>query len=168
MNTARKLILLFRAMANPELASDPALPTFTYDPLPSVEHIRLLTIDSATDGIFNCTLDPVHLDEAKDCYCLSYCWGDGIADQALMINGGKFKVTANLSTAIAKVYPYLDRARHQSSRIWIDAICINQRDNEEKSQQVRRMGRIFHGVTQVLVWLGDEADDSNRFMKVLQ
>ena len=43
--------------------------------------------------------------------------------------------------------------------IWIDAICINQSNNEEKSQQVAMMGEIYSGAAEVLVWLGEDAFD---------
>lgn len=45
--------------------------------------------------------------------------------------------------------------------IWIDAICINQQDNEEKAHQVRCMGDIYIRATRVVVWLGPAADDSD-------
>lgn len=40
--------------------------------------------------------------------------------------------------------------------IWIDAVCINQNDDEEKSVQVNRMGTIFAHATEVLSWLGND------------
>lgn len=45
--------------------------------------------------------------------------------------------------------------------IWADAICINQDDNDEKSRQVRLMAQIYSKATYALVWLGEEADDSD-------
>ncbi|MCJ1247927.1 hypothetical protein MMC30_005142 [Trapelia coarctata] len=42
---------------------------------------------------------------------------------------------------------------------WIDAICINQKDLNEKSRQIRQMGAIYTTANTVLVWLG-KADDS--------
>jgi hypothetical protein len=38
--------------------------------------------------------------------------------------------------------------------IWIDAICINQRDLEERAPQVHMMDRVYSQVLQVIVWLG--------------
>ena len=40
--------------------------------------------------------------------------------------------------------------------IWIDAICINQADLEERSQQVKLMGVVYRMAKRVLVWLGHE------------
>jgi hypothetical protein len=37
---------------------------------------------------------------------------------------------------------------------WIDAICINQRDDGERNEQVPRMGQLYSSASQVWVWLG--------------
>ncbi|KAH7322437.1 heterokaryon incompatibility protein-domain-containing protein [Stachybotrys elegans] len=39
---------------------------------------------------------------------------------------------------------------------WIDAVCINQRDQEERSQQVGRMKEIYSYAQSTLIWLGDD------------
>ena len=56
----------------------------------------------------------------------------------------------------------LTRSQHNKQLIWIDAICINQDDKNEKSHQVARMGLIFGGAIEVLSFLGSptaETDD---------
>jgi hypothetical protein len=40
--------------------------------------------------------------------------------------------------------------------IWADAICINQSDLQERSQQVRLMGNIYRNAERVLIWLGPD------------
>jgi hypothetical protein len=45
--------------------------------------------------------------------------------------------------------------------LWIDALCINQKDVHERNKQVAIMGKIFHYASKVLVWLGEAADDSD-------
>jgi hypothetical protein len=42
--------------------------------------------------------------------------------------------------------------------MWIDAVCIDQGNNEEKTQQVGIMKEIYRCATQVLIWLGKEAE----------
>ena len=51
--------------------------------------------------------------------------------------------------------------------LWIDAICINQTDNEEKSIQVRKMGSIYHKARRVVVWLGPSSEHSQRAVDAL-
>jgi hypothetical protein len=40
--------------------------------------------------------------------------------------------------------------------LWIDAICINQKDVEERNLQVFRMKSIFRQADEVVAWLGVE------------
>ena len=42
----------------------------------------------------------------------------------------------------------------ESRFLWVDAICINQTDDSERSQQVRSMAKIYEDARRVLVWLG--------------
>jgi hypothetical protein len=39
---------------------------------------------------------------------------------------------------------------------WIDAICINQKDSDERGQQVQFMAKIYNQAHRVIVWLGVE------------
>ncbi|KAI4594402.1 hypothetical protein KJ359_008426 [Pestalotiopsis sp. 9143b] len=88
---------------------------------------------------------------------LSYVWGkptvfhsticctDGSDDT----NHGILHIGANLTKALIAF-----RLRDKPRRIWVDAICINQKDLSERRDQVRMMGDIFRAATQVLCWLG--------------
>jgi hypothetical protein len=42
--------------------------------------------------------------------------------------------------------------------MWIDAICIDQSDLQEKNQQVHMMGRIYQEASCTDIWLGDPKD----------
>jgi hypothetical protein len=44
--------------------------------------------------------------------------------------------------------------------LWIDAICIDQLDEDEKSSQIPRMSEIYMKASEVCVWLGEEDDTS--------
>jgi Heterokaryon incompatibility protein (HET) len=52
--------------------------------------------------------------------------------------------------------------------LWIDALCINQKDPIERGLQVMRMGLIYLNASKVLAWIGDDADDSEMAMAYLQ
>lgn len=58
-------------------------------------------------------------------------------------------------------------ARHNPLRLWIDALCINQNDHQEKSNQVGKMGRIFSSASMVLAWTGLSRDGSDGVLKTL-
>jgi hypothetical protein len=52
--------------------------------------------------------------------------------------------------------------------LWIDAICINQKDNKERTVQVRLLSRIYRNAARVVVWLGEgdaEIDRTVEWMK---
>jgi hypothetical protein len=54
--------------------------------------------------------------------------------------------------------------RHQRDLVaplWIDAVCINQDNEEEKEHQIQLMARIYSQANRLVVWLGETADDSD-------
>ena len=86
-----------------------------------------------------------HLYEA-----LSYTWGSNDKPQAVLIGGSLLPVTENLHTALS----YL--RDHQLERtLWVDAICINQEDEDEKNTHIPLMRAIYAQADRVIVWLGE-------------
>ncbi|KAK8103226.1 hypothetical protein PG984_016372 [Apiospora sp. TS-2023a] len=83
---------------------------------------------------------------------VSYTWGDGDASEVIHINGFKFPVRLNLWSCLY----YLSQAKVGSEweYMWVDAICINQSDDREKSAQVRCMDQTYRLASCVSVWLG--------------
>lgn len=51
--------------------------------------------------------------------------------------------------------------------MWADAVCINRKDVNEKSVQIRLMAEIFPAATDVCAWIGKEKDSSNEAMETL-
>ena len=90
--------------------------------------------------------------EIKEYSALSYVWGESRPQCQIKLDGKAVHFRPNL-------YYFLFYARGDTSRFWwIDAICINQADDLEKSSQVRRMTEIFENARMVCVWLvSDEA-----------
>lgn len=81
---------------------------------------------------------------------LSYVWGDQKRKTTIKLDDQPFEVTINLHWALQRT-----RDPHQTRVVWADAICINQVDLQERSQQVAMMGSIFSNARQVLVCTGD-------------
>lgn len=149
---------------------------FQYTPLlnPNSD-IRLLTIGPGDpDSPLYLTLQKYNTsDPTLEYRALSYTWGS--PDQAkvpIVINDRILEVMPNLETALrrirsARLYrPELEaeeEVRIGNEPIWIDAICINQSDPDERSRQVRRMQEDYRGALKVVVWLGDfeEYSDSD-------
>jgi Heterokaryon incompatibility protein (HET) len=90
---------------------------------------------------------------------VSYFWGERLHPKTIRIDGRSFQVTSNLESA-------LQHLRHgeegQHRRLWVDAICINQKDTQERGQQVRQMFHIYNGAKQVIIWLGNATLESNK------
>ncbi|KAG8166194.1 hypothetical protein KVR01_004746 [Diaporthe batatas] len=56
------------------------------------------------------------------------------------------------------------RLQDAARTLWIDAICIDQQNVAERSEQVGKMGQIYSSATRVLVWLGPASLDSDLAM----
>lgn len=95
-----------------------------------------------------CDLVTVDLERAPDYEALSYTWGEPAPTTQVAANGEMVPVRPNLTYALAAL-------RSSEPRLlWIDALCINQDDVQERSHQVRLMGEIYRRAKRVLVWLG--------------
>lgn len=82
---------------------------------------------------------------------ISYVWGDASRTGQLLVDD--IPVTVPASSVAA-----LRRVRLEDSRrvVWLDAICINQQDERERSQQVTMMGDIYRSGTGNLIYLGEQ------------
>jgi hypothetical protein len=107
----------------------------------------------------------IHNTENIPYEALSYVWGSQIPrDETphIEINGHEFPITKNLEIALRHLR-YIDVPR----TLWIDAICINQNDVEERNSQVGMMLDIYQRATLVNVWLGPSKGESSYGMQVL-
>ena len=52
------------------------------------------------------------------------------------------------------------RSRHSDRTIWIDAVCINQKDTVERGEQVAVMGQVYEKTTRNLIWLGPSDENT--------
>lgn len=82
---------------------------------------------------------------------LSYEWRDRVGLVPVPCSGRYMLVTPNLKSALTKI-----RLKDEVRTLWVDAVCINQEDVPERSQQVATMGSIFGDASPVIMWLGEE------------
>ncbi|TGO66563.1 hypothetical protein BELL_0947g00020 [Botrytis elliptica] len=127
-----------------------------YDDLSETDSIRLLILHPGTLG------SPIQSDlihtTLRDCRCdihgnytaLSYVWGDANDTTYIFVDGFQFAVTVNLAAALHDL-----RDEKRQLRLWADAICINQTNNLERSQQVGLMKEIYSYAQNTVVYLGD-------------
>ncbi|KAI1332147.1 HET-domain-containing protein [Xylariaceae sp. FL0255] len=127
--------------------------------------VRLLElIPSSGQGSklpFQCRLVYGSLKDSQAYSALSYNWGDLRNGKNLIVDDVTVQVSENLMLALKRLWEMNRRL------IWVDWLCINQRDNEEKSGQVRMMDTIFAKAELVYAWLGSESHDSDMAMAVL-
>jgi hypothetical protein len=114
---------------------------------PARRDIRLVKMGSRvwSDDI-TCTIDTVSLDHSPVYDTLSYVWGDPRVQKHIQLAGNSFSVINNLWTVLRRL-----RLPTASRVLWIDAICINQNDNDEKSHQVAMMGDIYSNSRKTLI-----------------
>ncbi|KAF5624476.1 heterokaryon incompatibility (het-6OR allele) [Fusarium sp. NRRL 52700] len=124
---------------------------FTYSPLPSNGWFRLLSIlpshDETSD--ISCELHHHELSPCPKYEAISYTWGNEDATKQLLVDGTVFYVRPNLHAALRAF-----RQPHEAKLIWVDAVCINQQDQEERNRQVLQMNQIYSQAQAVDVWLG--------------
>ena len=122
-----------------------------YKPLETPRSIRLLQV-SLTDPSQTLTYTLVNttLDSAANKYqALSYAWGEPGQEATININGQQFQIRRNL-------FDFFEELKHQRREcaLWVDAICINQLDLDERNFQVQIMCDVYSSAQLVIVWLG--------------
>ena len=136
---------------------------YAYDELPGGNYICLLTLQpgAKNDKIVS-TLTTVFLPDAPQCEALSHVWGDETHKKSIECSGNRLDITRNLYEALLHL-----RSKDQRRVLWVDAICINQEDNFERSEQVLLMRQIYAGAPKVIVWLGPESPDDLEAFNVM-
>lgn len=138
---------------------------FNYSPLHvEVQEIRLIDIGlipqlseqnvpRIEEHTLSCSIRHVSLStEPKPVYeTVSYCWGDPDLAKAILVDGRTLRVPYSAFEILTRlILP--DRPRS----LWIDAVCIDQGNEEERNQQVSQMRYIYRYGTANLIYLGDD------------
>lgn len=138
----------------------------------SSRQIRLLSFldpDPADIARIRCRLGTYDLDNCPSFVALSYAWGDAHPLGEIDLNREVFPVRPNLHSALSVLWQdtVKQEGSHQGNLYWIDAICINQKDDGERGHQVNMMGAIYSEAGSVFVWLGPGSAVSDRALKIL-
>jgi hypothetical protein len=142
---------------------------FQYSPLVGASEIRLVILEPGRDDDpVKCRLIHVSLDENPVYEALSYTWGDAsISGPTILLNGKPFRVGTNLGNALLNLR-YNDVEIGKERTLWIDAICIDQRNITERNEQVQRMKSIYSNAIQVLIWLGNYHESSDNSFEYVE
>ncbi|KAI1182123.1 heterokaryon incompatibility protein-domain-containing protein [Nemania serpens] len=139
--------------------------------------VRLLTIqprqytvsrsETPPDTI-HCLLRLAELKEHPQFTVVSHRWNTTEAvdeTKSVLVNGAAVPV----STGLYEVLRHIQKET-ESVVVWIDALCINHADENEreKSTQVSQLARIFTTAEKTLIWLGPTTHRSDEAMRVLR
>ncbi|KAI1174965.1 heterokaryon incompatibility protein-domain-containing protein [Nemania sp. FL0916] len=152
--------------------------SFNYPPLTTEEDaIRVLKLEPGghfSDPLVG-TLTQVAFGERPKYVAISYTWGDPYPDRSwelsssgrkppkrkspmpkrksittsITVNTEPLQISCNLYLALRHL-----RSSTHSITLWVDAICINQADTDERNHQVSLMSFIFTRATMVVAWIG--------------
>ena len=138
---------------------------YSYKSLPwPSSRIRLLEILPGDDAHVYCRMHTVDLDsigslsideKSRTYEALSYTWHGQALTQTIFCDEKVLHVTHSLHDALQAL-----RRPSTSRLLWIDAICINQADLQERSHQVSIMRQIYSSAALVISWLGKEDEHS--------
>lgn len=145
-------------------------PRYSYAPLSSLRHTRLLILHSSeTDNYpINCNIVEVNIDAGPRYEALSYTWNNEVPSKPLEIistdglDTQSLLITTNCARALRILRKGMDKRKTGNIGLWVDAVSINQSCNEEKAAQVSMMAEIYRKARNVVVWLGNSYAPPNR------
>jgi hypothetical protein len=140
---------------------------FHHTPLLGDRYIRLLRIIEGDGECISITLHAFPLEQLPDYEALSYTWGKAIsADDddnndpeiyyKILVNSEPLSITENLYDGLAEL------RKEAMGYLWVDGLCIDQTNVNERASQVPLMGDIYSSARRVIIWLGkaiNEVDD---------
>ncbi|KAH6710909.1 heterokaryon incompatibility protein-domain-containing protein [Leptodontidium sp. MPI-SDFR-AT-0119] len=109
----------------------------------------------------NVSLYTVSLSENPSYHCLSYVWGDPNLTWPIYVDGVLIHITPNLGAALTQL------EHEEMEALWVDGICINQGDMDERVDQVKKMSEIYSGCVANFAWLGSGDKKSYRAMHAI-
>ncbi|RAL58877.1 hypothetical protein DID88_009297 [Monilinia fructigena] len=83
----------------------------------------------------------------------------------IIVDGNPVLVGKNLELALRTLREVPEI--YQGTKIWVDALCINQNDVEEKNFEVKRIGKIYRKADRVISYLGDEMGHSGSVLEYM-
>ncbi|KAI0111421.1 HET-domain-containing protein [Daldinia grandis] len=141
---------------------------FQYRPLTKPGEIRVFSLNPSPNqeailkGSFQHIVLPTQY--FTDHYvALSYVWGNSTITDAILVDGHKIGIAANLSAALRDI-----RNKTRVLRIWIDALCIDQGNIPERNRQVALMGDIYATAATTIIYLGPLSPDTQLILQRLR
>jgi hypothetical protein len=144
---------------------------FQHPWMDSQAQVRLLRINAfgsdASEEI-DCSLEVFSVVDLQtvDYIALSYFWGEARTHNdvhQITVDRQRYWVRTNLWTFFQSV-----RDLDHSLPIYIDAICLDQLDNEEREHQVKLMSEVYSHANHAFVWLGNPHAEQDENLQSLR
>ncbi|PQE08062.1 hypothetical protein CJF32_00008147 [Rutstroemia sp. NJR-2017a WRK4] len=119
------------------------------------QEFRLVRIFPERKTMIKCEISHASLGDPPRYVAISYAWGDAGDTRKIELEGSLIPISVSLYGALEAL-----RQKYESVLVWADALCIDQHNRDERTQQVRLMTGIYSTAESVAIWLGPEADDS--------
>lgn len=150
---------------------------YRYTRLASQESFRLIKIspDLIHGQCISCIISEHSLAQAVDVpraqyRALSYLWGDPARSREIYLRDEtiacwyRYDIHSNLWLFLAHMW----RKKQFECLLWTDRLCLNQDDEQEKAQQIPRMGLIYSQAESVIIWLGLSAWEEKYFQEHME
>ncbi|KAJ8126358.1 hypothetical protein O1611_g7280 [Lasiodiplodia mahajangana] len=130
-------------------------PEYEYSVLSHPDSIRVFVLAPSSDSTAHIQGEIVEVRLSEVCVesgytALSYVWGQDDAKYGILVGDCLLEVRANLFSALCSL-----RREDRNVRLWVDALCINQDDINERNHQVQQMRRIYSSALETIIYLGD-------------
>jgi hypothetical protein len=135
---------------------------YQYRALQDLE-FRLVKLLPERKTRIRCEIIHASLEDPPEYAAISYAWGDAGNTRRIELDGSLIPVTVSLYGALEAL-----REKAGSVLVWVDALCIDQQNRDERSQQVQLMTSLYSTAKSVAIWLGPEEDDSALAIDLLQ
>ncbi|KAI4686510.1 uncharacterized protein J4E84_005791 [Alternaria hordeiaustralica] len=137
------------------------------DPSAEFRYLYLLprthNIDLDGQTVFRCELLSHTKEQAPRYIGLSYAWGNSWLHRSILLGDKIFHVPENLATAFEHL-----QEEGKTIVFWVDAVCVDQSNVDEKGMQVQRMCHVFSSAALVIAWLGPAADESDLALQEIE
>ncbi|KAL9018891.1 MAG: hypothetical protein Q9185_003803 [Variospora sp. 1 TL-2023] len=140
----------------------PLPPISPYGVTPSFTRLMLVLAGSGSDPLV-CSLTVVDIEDTLPYEALSYVWGRDLASCPLWCDGGLIQIRPNLDTALRFL-----RLPSQARRLWVDAICIDQENVDERTREVQYMRLVYKYAARTIVWLGLKSPGIDEIFRLAQ
>jgi hypothetical protein len=143
---------------------------YKYKNLLEPDAIRLILLQPSVDvqsqvhcNLIHTTLTEWDEDIIDSYTAISYVWGDATRMTDILVNNKALSITATLDSALRHI-----RSHDRVSRLWADAICINQEDIGERNQQVRQMSSVYSYAYRTVIYLGEAIPEAEELLYALR